>query len=81
MKTDANCHGCHDDFYNGRQNFDGTVCWSLDDAVMKTRYRLNVHTRPTEPGAFEKQQRPSCYRQQGFVFYDKLPSFVGATRG
>jgi len=28
------CRGCRDNFYNGRQNIDGTTCWSLAGATV-----------------------------------------------
>ena len=66
------CIGCRDNFYNGP---DGR-CWSAKTGKMQTRYRIYSHVRPTEPGAFTEMRRPSCYREKGAVYYDKLPDFV-----
>jgi hypothetical protein len=70
------CKGCRDDFYNCRQNLDGsTRCWSAKDGKMVTRYRLHWWTAPTVPGAFEKVRVPSCYHQPGqYAYYEQLPS-------
>jgi hypothetical protein len=72
------CRGCHDDFYNGRKNCDGSDrCWSAKAGKMATRYRIHYMTAPTVKGAFTKVRVPSCYRQvNAYVYYDKLPDFV-----
>lgn len=72
------CHGCRDDFYNGRTNLDGSDrCWSAKTGKMMTRYRIYYMTAPTQKGAFTKVRAPSCYHQvNNCVFYNSLPSFV-----
>jgi hypothetical protein len=75
------CKGCRNDFYNGRQNFEGnTRCWSAKDGRMVKRYRLHWWTPPTQKGAFTEVTVPSCYHQPGqYSYSDKLPSFVKAS--
>jgi hypothetical protein len=72
----SECRGCYDDFYNGRTNIGGSKrCWSAESGKMMTRYAIHFMTRPTEPGAFEKVRRPSCYRQvNNRMFVNKLPA-------
>lgn len=75
------CHGCRDDFYNGRQNVGGsTRCWSAEKGTMVKRYRIHYMTAPTEPRAFTEVTVPSCYHQaNGYVFQKTLPDFVKAS--
>lgn len=75
------CRGCHNHFYNGRQNIGGsTRCWSAEKGTMMTRYRIHYMTAPTEKGAFTKVRASSCYHQvNGYVFHNELPSFVKAS--
>lgn len=72
------CRGCHNDFYNGRQNFDGSKrCWSAKDGRMMKRYRIHYMTAPTEPRAYTEVRKPSCYHQVNqYVFHNSLPDFV-----
>ena len=46
----------------------------LKTAKLITRYQIGTWTRPTEPGAFTKSTKPSCYHADGYHFYNKLPS-------
>lgn len=75
------CRGCHDDFYNGRTNFDGSDrCWSAKTGKMMTRYRIYYMTAPTEKGAYTKVRVPSCYHQvNNHIFHNSLPRFVKAS--
>lgn len=73
MITREQCHGCHDDFYNGN----GGRCWSACKGTMKTRYQLHYLQVPTAKGAYTKVRKPSCYYQiNAYVYHDTLPSFV-----
>ena len=75
-KDQTPCRGCHDDFYNGRQNFTGNECWNLKTAKLVKRFRIGKWTVPTEPGAFEETRVYNCRSEKGFAFYDKLPDFA-----
>lgn len=77
MITREQCRGCEDDFYNSDRSTTGR-CWSSETGKMVTRYQIGTWTEPARPGAFTEVKRPSCYRQKGSAFYDKLPSFVKA---
>jgi hypothetical protein len=69
----AECRGCYDDFYNGPRGQNGR-CWMASDGKMMTRYAIHYMTRPTEPGAFTKVKRPSCYHQvNNLMFVNTLP--------
>lgn len=43
---------------------------------MMTRYAIDTWTAPTQPGAFQKVRKPSCYHRQGTSYVNQLPSFV-----
>jgi hypothetical protein len=73
QKTKSMCVGCYNNFYNGNG---AEGCWDFPSAVVKTRYQIEVCTRPTEAGAFTKMETLSCYRKSGVVFYNELPDFV-----
>jgi hypothetical protein len=67
------CHGCHNDFYNGPDR----RCWSAEKGTMATRYHIHFMQDPTEKGAFTEVRKPTCYQQvNSGIFYDALPSFV-----
>lgn len=72
------CHGCHNDFYNGRENIGGSRrCWNAKTARMMKRYRIYYMTAPTEPRAYTEVRKPSCYHQvNSYVFHNSLPNFV-----
>ncbi len=76
MKNDDLCRGCNDDFYNGRNPHGIEKCWSIESATIETRYRLHINSVPTKRSNFKTLQRPDCYREKGFVFYTKIPSFA-----
>lgn len=76
MMDKRHCRGCRNDFYNGRQNFGGTDCWSLKTAKLVTRYEIHRDSYPDAPRAFRKVRRPNCYHAPPMYYYDKLPDFV-----
>lgn len=77
MITREQCRGCNDDFYNGRTNIGGDDrCWSAKGGRMAKRYAIGTWTAPTVPFAFTEVRVPSCYRQKGTHYTDKLPDFV-----
>lgn len=70
------CAGCTENYYNSGGNSTTGECWSLEKAQLVTRYRIEVWTRPTEPGAFTETQVYDCRHEKGYALYEKLPSFV-----
>lgn len=70
------CHGCTDDFYNGHNELGVKRCWHAEGSRVVTRYRIGIHTLPTTPGAFAQVKVPTCYRQKGQAFTNRLPDFV-----
>jgi hypothetical protein len=60
------CSGCRNDFYNGRQNVTGNMCWSLEDA--KLIMRKEVHINQVPPWNQKAQLIPSCYSRPQFVY-------------
>lgn len=71
----TNCRGCVDDVYNGGL---ADECWSFKRAQIVTRYRTGIWTLPDSKGAFVEMRVPTCYRQKGYSFSDRLPDFVRA---
>jgi len=59
------CAGCHNDFYNGRQNFDGKECWSLKTATLVKKIRIHIDQPP--PYKQKPETVPSCYHVQRYV--------------
>ena len=54
------CSGCRNNFYNGRQNLNGTTCWSLESA--KVVKRLFIHRDQMPPYKNEKTRDTlSCW--------------------
>jgi hypothetical protein len=45
-KTKKLCSGCHDDFYNNRQNFSQFGCWSFKTARVVKRAFVHVDQVP-----------------------------------
>jgi hypothetical protein len=72
------CQSCRNDFYNGHNELGVKRCWSAKDGKIVVRYRIGVHTLPTQPGAFTKVKVPDCYHCDGYEFYQSLPTFVRA---
>lgn len=67
MRTTKYCRGCHDDFYNGKNEISVMVCWHLKTAKLVTRYRQGWWDTPPEAGGppREKVRVPTCYWQPG----------------
>jgi hypothetical protein len=72
------CRGCEDDFYNHGGRSTTGRCWSATTGEMKVRYRTGTWTMPASPGAFTEVRVPTCYRQKGSHYSDRLPNFVKA---
>lgn len=72
------CHGCRNDFYNGKNPLGVKRCWSAEKGKMVTRYRIGTWTQPGSPGAFTEVRVPDCYHQTGQHFYKQVPDFVKA---
>ena len=74
-----NCHGCRNDFYNGKNDVGVKECWSLQLAREVTRYRLDWWTAPTVPGAFREVQTFQCHHAPGkYLDHKALPEFAVA---
>ena len=71
------CQGCYNDFYNHRINCDGKQeCWLLKTAEMKTMYTMSVETPQDKASNFRGVEKPSCYQQDGMVYYTHLPKHL-----
>jgi hypothetical protein len=62
------CRGCRNDFYNGRQNFNGNECWSLKTA--KIVWRKEVHIDQVPPWTQKARRLPDCYHAPRHVYVD-----------
>ena len=73
----SHCEGCYKDFYNHRTNCDGKQeCWSLAKAKLQTMYTISSQTPQDKASNFRKVEKPSCYQQDGMVYYKKLPEHL-----
>ena len=73
----SDCTGCYNDFYNHRTNCDGkSECWLFKNAKIITRYKIHKDTPQDKPSRFFKVEKPNCYLQQDFSFYNELPSHL-----
>lgn len=71
------CQGCYNDFYNHRINCNGKQeCWSLASAKLQTMYTTSIHTPHDKAENFTKVEKPSCYHQDGMVYYTQLPEHL-----
>jgi len=74
------CVGCRNNFYNGNNDIGVSECWSLKNAKLKTRYSIGWWT-PTLKENFIKVRVPSCYHQNGSVFYtDSIASYPSGAK-
>ena len=85
MKTSKHCRGCYYDRYTQpgtceRPGIDSTVtskqCWSLADAVLKTRFAISVNAPMGSRRNYIKVKVPSCYTQQGTCYLDGIPEYA-----
>ena len=65
-KSKTLCHGCRDDFYNGRHNCTQEGCWSFDGAEVIKRKRVPMDQRP--PWKQKAQWFLSCRTEAGAIF-------------
>ncbi len=62
MKKDKGyCLGCHDDFYNGKNDMNIKECWNFKKAKMVTRFRIGWWTPMDKASNFEEVKVLSCY--------------------
>ena len=74
MKDTKNCVGCRNNFYNGNNNLGVSVCWSLADAKMKTRYVI-ANNVPTYQENFRKVKKLNCYHCVGYSYIDDISKY------
>jgi len=60
------CIGCEDNFYNGNNPYSVEECWSLDNAKVVFRKRVEMDERP--PWEAKSKRMLSCYHQKGCIF-------------
>ncbi len=61
------CKGCYNDFYNGRQNFNGkNYCWSREKATLVPRLLIHINQAPPY-NRTKTETVPDCYKRQQFV--------------
>lgn len=74
--TTADCVGCRNDFYNGKNDIGVTTCGSLAKAKLKTRFELGTNVPMNIREAYRKVSKPDCYHRSGSVFLDAIPSYA-----
>lgn len=62
------CTGCHNDFYNGKNNMGIKECWCLKDAKLVKKRKVSMSQRP--PWNQEPINVLSCCRYDGYVLVD-----------
>jgi hypothetical protein len=63
------CTGCNENFYNGHNPLSIKECWSLKNAKIVQRKKIHINLVPPYDH-LKKQKVLSCYRQEGYVFWD-----------
>ena len=64
IPTTADCVGCVDDFYNGKNDLGVKRCWHLDGARFVRRLLVPLDLRPPYD-ASDANLFLSCYRRDG----------------
>ena len=68
------CVGCHNDFYNGKNNMGIQECFSLERAKKVERWRLGWWTPPSSVDAFTRVTTLDCHHAPGnYLDSEKLP--------
>ncbi len=76
IKSTGKCHGCRNDFYNGKNDLGVKQCWSLKGAKVVTRYRIGWWTTPSNT-SHKKVRTYDCHHSPGNYAMEKsLPVFT-----
>jgi hypothetical protein len=72
------CAGCEDNFYNGNNNLGVTECWRFRGKGnrIKKRFRINYNTPTNIREAYQEVICPTCYRQKGYCYFDRIPLYA-----
>lgn len=62
------CSGCHDNFYNGQNQYGIKVCWHLKDARVVSKKEVHINQMP--PFTQKPIKVLSCYHKPQFVYLD-----------
>lgn len=62
------CAGCRDDFYNGKNPYGISECWSLADAKVVWKKEVPIDQRP--PWKQKAKKVLNCYRRPRYVYVD-----------
>lgn len=57
------CHGCRNDFYNGKNDLGVKECWNLETATSVRRTMVGIWQNP--PYKWDAQQTLSCHMPDG----------------
>ena len=63
------CIGCEEDFYNNRNPYGIKECWNLKSAKLVLKKKIHINQRP--PWKQKPIKVLDCYRQRGYVFWNK----------
>uniref|UniRef100_A0A6H2A1U1 Uncharacterized protein n=1 Tax=viral metagenome TaxID=1070528 RepID=A0A6H2A1U1_9ZZZZ len=79
-KSKSMCAGCHNNFYNGNNQYGIKECWSYPHARVKTRYGIGISVPMTRPENFLAAKMLSCYFESGYAWLDELPAHIKAMK-
>ena len=70
MMDTKHCAGCSNNFYNGRENFEGgNRCWNLGAAKLIMRKEVHIDQRP--PWTQPARRMPDCYSRSRYIYVSK----------
>jgi predicted protein tyrosine phosphatase len=74
-KTKDLCVGCHNDFYNGKNDKGIGECWLYEQARLAKRFKIGWWTDPMTSGAFEEVWTLNCHIAPGkYALQETLPA-------
>lgn len=78
-KTKDLCVGCHNDFYNGKNDKGIEECWLYQQARIVERFKIGWWTEPSSLEAFKKVWTLSCHNAPGdYALLTELPAHLRA---
>lgn len=70
------CLGCHNDFYNGKNDLGIKQCWSFKTAKIVKRFRLHVDTPMNQRSGYKAVKVPNCYSMPRYIHVEKIPDYA-----
>lgn len=76
-KCKAMCVGCHNDYYNGKNELGIAECWLFKGARVVKRFKLGWWTEPRDRSCFEEVTTLGCHNAPGqYALMEELPKHV-----